>query len=71
MDGEPTLVAREDEQRADQVLRVVDRAADVGRHAVHRDVVGAGLFTCGAEYCGDGPLDQKFLVPENKMQSRD
>jgi hypothetical protein len=29
------------------------------------------LFTRCAEYRGDGPLDQKFLVPKNKMQSRD
>src|ERR1700722_18456067 len=32
-DGEPALVAREDEQRADEVLSVIDRCADVGRHA--------------------------------------
>ena len=32
VDGEPALVAREDEQRADEMLGVIDRGADVGRH---------------------------------------
>jgi hypothetical protein len=32
VDGEPALVARQDEQRADEVLGVIHRGADVGRH---------------------------------------
>ena len=32
MNGEPALVAREDEQGADEVLGVIDRGADVGGH---------------------------------------
>lgn len=33
VDGEPALVAREDQQRADEVLGVIDCGADVRRHA--------------------------------------
>jgi hypothetical protein len=31
--GEPALIAREDEKRTDEMLRVIDRGADVRRHA--------------------------------------
>ena len=33
VDGETALVAREDQERADEVLGVIDRGADVRRHA--------------------------------------
>ena len=43
VDGESALVAREDEQRPDEVLGVVDRGADVGCHAAQVAGVLSGL----------------------------
>ena len=46
VDGEPALVAREDEQRADEVLGVIHRSADVRRHGAQ--VVGRAVAGCPA-----------------------
>ena len=50
VDGESALVSREDEQRGDELLGVVDGGADVGRHAAE---VGGGAVGV-VEYDVDG-----------------
>ena len=78
VDGEPALVAGEDEQRADQVLGVIDRGADVGRHAaqvggravrvVEHDVDGrAHDRERGAQLMG-GVGDEPLLAFERSLE---
>ena len=78
VDGEPALVAGEDEQRADEVLGVIDRGADVGRHAaqvggraggvVQHDVDGrAHDRERGAQLMG-GVGDEALLALERGLE---
>jgi hypothetical protein len=77
-DGEPALVAREEEQRADEVLGVIDRGADVRRHAaqvglravrvVQHDVDGgAHDRERGAQFVG-GVGDEPLLALERGLE---
>ena len=78
MNGEPALVAREDEQRADEVLGVIDRGADVGRHgaqvagravrvAQHDVDGGAHDGERGAQFMG-GVGDEPLLALERGLK---
>ena len=78
VDCEPSLVAGEDEQRADEVLGVIDRVADVGGHAaqvgrcavrvVEYDVDGcAHDRERGAKFVG-GVGDEPLLAFERGLE---
>src|SRR3984957_15715491 len=78
VNGEPALVAREDEQRGDDVLGVIDRGADVGRHgaqvagcavrvAQHDVDGGAHDGERGAQFMG-GVSDEPLLALERGLE---
>ena len=78
-DGEPALVAREDEQRADEVLGVIDSGADVVRRAAQLAGRGVGAAERnvdggahdrgrGAQLMG-GIGDESLLALESGLQA--
>lgn len=77
-DGEAALVARKQEQRADEVLGVIDRGADVRRHAAQVDRRGIGVVEHdvdsgahdrerGAQFMG-GVGDEPLLTLERGLE---